>query len=86
MQKKCKGCYKLFITSNKRKMFCEKVCRYRFNAKKTYLRIKDDPKYKEDMRKRVKAWIENNRQHFNEMCLRNYYKRREKYANAPTAV
>jgi len=89
----CKYCGKkmIIIKSNKR-LFCSNRCRNAFyyhnnkayhdralnTCRNYYHRHKDDPEFKAKNYARVKRWIEKNRAHFNELCRKNYQKRKEK--------
>ena len=89
--KKCLRCKKEFKenrigTSTERK-FCSTVCRNRYNAKKRYDRLKDDPEYKRKKYKYWKdVWYKKNREHFNDLMrepvrlrsLRIHKERKEK--------
>lgn len=56
----CKKCSKLFKPHRKDAKFCSFKCRTRWHANKRYLKVKDNPEYKEYAKKKAKEWIQNN--------------------------
>ena len=60
----CKGTNKNGIA----KRFCSISCRIRYNSYNQYLKLKDNPEYKKEKYMNLKLWIENNREHFNDLC------------------
>lgn len=81
---KCKYCNKKLIISNKgrKKRFCNANCgsnwryhnlpyykeRTKKNTIKSYNRLKGSPKFKTERKKRFDIWLNNNREHFNDLC------------------
>lgn len=64
----CKGCKKESFKTNRIKLFCSEQCRANANSKKRYHKVlKNDPEYKRKRKIYFRNWLENNRQHFNEL-------------------
>ena len=79
----CKGCQKEFEPHDKRQKFCSDSCRNRFNMKKRWLRLKDDPDFKEESKRRFNEWyLKNKKRHNLRMrgYMREYY--RKNYSKA----
>lgn len=49
------------------KKYCNFRCRTRYNAWKTWRKNRCNPAFKKDKYDRLKAWIENNREHFRDL-------------------
>lgn len=82
----------IIATTSPKKMFCDAICRnnwYYHNDKKYHDRLlktckeyywknKHDPAFRKKNYERVKRWIGEHREHFNELCRKYYQRKKEK--------
>ena len=67
---KCKNCKGKVEKNWSRptKKFCSPECRTRYNARKHYKIVKNNPEYKKMRKKYFKKWLNKNRERFNDLC------------------
>lgn len=70
---KCGSLTQKFGLNKARKKFCSEKCRTRYNAYKLYLKLKDNPEYKEKAKQRFDKWLKKNRKHYNALSLGYYH-------------
>lgn len=49
------------------KKFCSRTCSVRYFSKERYLRIKDTTKFKKERKAYFRKWLNDNREHFNDI-------------------
>lgn len=64
---KCLKCENEFEIKGNRKKFCSEKCRQRYYSLKQYNKVKDTKEYKEKRREYFRKWLDNNREHFNDL-------------------
>ena len=68
--KKCLRCGKTFKPRGSGKLekkYCSPICKSRQNAKNYYHKMRDDSAFKKKNYDRLLKWIDNNREHFNDL-------------------
>jgi len=75
MVSKCKYCGEAIVDTRRVnkpvKIYCSESCGKRYNAKKNYKKLRNNPEFKARAYKRLKKWIKNNKEK-NRTYMRNY--------------
>lgn len=83
----CLECNKEFVPISRVHKFCSQRCRLRFNARKRWLIMRNDPDYKSKIRENSKRWYQKNKTKHNLRMrdyMREYY--RKKYSKRAREV